>query len=578
MAAAARPKMNDHMDEATKQVIEGLKHLYHTKLKPLEETYRYDLFHSPLLTDAEFDAKPQVLMIGQYSTGKTSFIRYILGRDFPGQRIGPEPTTDRFVTVMHGEDERVIPGNALAVHPELPYRGLERFGVSFLNRLEGSQMPCPVLKNISIVDTPGILSGEKQRVQRGYDFQSVTSWFVERADLVLLLFDAHKLDISDEFQSVIQRLRGHEDKIRCVLNKADQVDRQKLMRVYGALMWSMGKVLKTPEVLRVYVGSFWDEPLYFDENAELFEMEERDLMNDLRNLPRNSAIRKINELVKRVRLAKVHAYLIGYLKSQMPMMNREKKQRKMMEDMPSVFRTVMKQYNLAPGDFPDIDDFRSKLSEMNFSKFNKLKTSLISRVDEVLTNDIPRLMEMLPRQMSAEQIAAAGLVIPTGPMSNVAPPPPADSPVFNEPAKFNAPPQPAPPGDNPFQSSSSSFAQANPFAEGAGPALASQEGDDDNDEPEPWTVEPLRAEYELLFQEAGPVGGKLPAAAARDALLTTGLDVNTLRVVWDHADIDKDGQLDLEEFMLAMFLIKLSQSGEDITGTIDDAMIPPSKR
>jgi hypothetical protein len=24
-------------------------------------------------------------------------------------------------------------------------------------------------------------------------------------------------------------------------------------------MWSMGKVLQTPEVLRVYVGSFWKE-------------------------------------------------------------------------------------------------------------------------------------------------------------------------------------------------------------------------------------------------------------------------------------------------------------------------------
>ena len=34
--------------------------------------------------------------MGQYSVGKTSFIRYVLGRDFPGQRIGPEPTTDRF--------------------------------------------------------------------------------------------------------------------------------------------------------------------------------------------------------------------------------------------------------------------------------------------------------------------------------------------------------------------------------------------------------------------------------------------------------------------------------------------------
>ena len=56
------------------------------------------------------------MLIGQYSVGKTSFIRYLLGRDFPGQRIGPEPTTDRFTVLINGPEERVIPGNALSVH------------------------------------------------------------------------------------------------------------------------------------------------------------------------------------------------------------------------------------------------------------------------------------------------------------------------------------------------------------------------------------------------------------------------------------------------------------------------------
>jgi hypothetical protein len=140
------------------------------------------------------------------------------------------------------------------------------------------------------------------------------------------------------FCIVLYHAQGNDDKIRCILNKADQVDRQKLLRVYGALMWSLGKVLKTPEVLRVYVGSFWDQPLQYEDNAALFEMEERDLMRDLRDLPRNSAVRKINELVKRVRTAKVHAYVIGYLKEQMPvMMGHAKKQQQVSRNIPTCF-------------------------------------------------------------------------------------------------------------------------------------------------------------------------------------------------------------------------------------------------
>ncbi|KAG4176974.1 hypothetical protein ERO13_A11G278200v2 [Gossypium hirsutum] len=235
-------------------IQDGLKKLYTRKLKPLEVTYCFNDFVSPLLTNSDFDAKPMVMLLGQYSTGKTTFIKHMLKCSYPGARIGPEPTTDRFVVVMSGTDEISVPGNTIAVHADMPFTGLNSFGTAFLSKFECSQMPHPLLEHITFVDTPGVLSGEKQRTQRAYDFTGVTAWFAAKCDLILLLFDPHKLDISDEFKRVIYSLRGHDDKIRVVLNKADQVDTQQLMRIYGALMWSLGKVLNTPEVVRVYIG------------------------------------------------------------------------------------------------------------------------------------------------------------------------------------------------------------------------------------------------------------------------------------------------------------------------------------
>jgi Domain of unknown function (DUF5600) len=59
------------------------------------------------------------------------------------------------------------------------------------------------------------------------------------------------------------------------------------------------------------------------------------------------------------------------------MMGKEKVQKKLLQDLGTVFRAVMKQYNLAPGDFPDLDTFRSKCEELNFAKFPKLKPKLL---------------------------------------------------------------------------------------------------------------------------------------------------------------------------------------------------------
>ncbi|CAI0379364.1 unnamed protein product [Linum tenue] len=375
-------------------IIDGLKKLYLQKLKPLEVAYRFNDFVSPLLTNSDFDAKPMVMLLGQYSTGKTTFIKHLLKSSYPGAHIGPEPTTDRFVVVMSGPDERSIPGNTVAVQADMPYSGLTTFGTAFLSKFECSQMPHPLLEHITFVDSPGVLSGEKQRIHRSYDFTGVTSWFAAKCDLILLLFDPHKLDVSDEFKRVISSLRGHDDKIRVVLNKADQVDTQQLMRVYGALMWSLGKVLNTPEVMRVYIGSFNDKPV--SENAvgplgkELFEKEQSDLLSDLKDIPKKACDRRINEFVKRARAAKIHAYIISHLKKEMPsMMGKAKAQQRLIDNLADEFG----KFHLPPGDFPNVEQFKEVLSGYNIDKFEKLKPKMIQAVDDMLGYDIPDLLK-----------------------------------------------------------------------------------------------------------------------------------------------------------------------------------------
>ena len=103
-------------------------------------------------------------------------------------------------------------------------------GTGFLSKLECSQCPSPILENLTFVDTPGVLSGKKQSIGRSYDFTGVIDWFAEKSDLILLLFDAHKLDISDEFKEVITQLKRHDEKIRVVLNKASAVPRRNTPR------------------------------------------------------------------------------------------------------------------------------------------------------------------------------------------------------------------------------------------------------------------------------------------------------------------------------------------------------------
>ena len=274
-------------NDETNKVLEELSSLYLKIILPVEQAFDFHSLGHGKLSEGDFNSPPMVLLIGPYSAGKTSFIEYLIGREFPGERVGPEPTTDTFTAVFHGEDDRLIPGNALTVDPSSKFYGLQTYGNNFLTRFNGSQVSnCEALRNLIVIDSPGVLSGEKQTLGRSYDYASVVEWFAERSDMIILLFDVYKCDLSDEMNTSIKALGKYADKVKVVLNKSDSISHQHLMNVYGALLWNLGRVIKTPEVVKVYIGSFWDEHPKNEETAALIKKEMNDFMRDLNDLPR----------------------------------------------------------------------------------------------------------------------------------------------------------------------------------------------------------------------------------------------------------------------------------------------------
>lgn len=507
-------------------ITESLQTLYREMLLPIEKDHLFHQFYSPELTDADFASAPMVLLLGQYSTGKSTFIRHLLGRDYPGLTIGPEPTTDKFICVRHGDSDSSTPGNALVVDTSLPFTQLSHLGNAFLSRLECARLPSPVLEGITLIDTPGVLSGEKQRIKRGYEFEAVVKWFSDRVDMILLLFDVSKLDISDEFRRVILAARANDHKIHIVLNKADGVTTQQLMRVYGALMWSLGKVIDTPEVSRVYVGSFWDEPLQNEKFRELFEQEENDLYTRIAQLPRTAAVRKINDLIKRARLAKVHAILLDHLYRNMPtFFGLAKEQERMIVNLPSIYQEIASTKGLPLGDFPDPRMMQQHLAPLDFSTFKPLDEDKLEALEKLLSVELPKLLQLIPEEQARMGVGAADL-----------------SQIHGNPSPF-------------------AVMKVGGASESS--AFVSQ-----------WRIPPNVAEYEGEFAALAPEGGRISGSQAKAKMIESRLPSNVLHRIWALADVDKDGYLTLPEFALAMHFIKMKVKGQDLPASLPAEMVP----
>ncbi|KFM70235.1 hypothetical protein X975_27218, partial [Stegodyphus mimosarum] len=175
----------------------------------------------------------------------------------------------------------------------------------------------------------------------------------------------------------------------------------------------------------------------------------------------------------------------------------------------------------------------------------------------------------VPKTLPPSMIVPPPAIIPTvpafrppvslgGPIPIVPP-----APLANMPVGFV---RPASPVDKPQRSCSVS-SQDSPTGMPAPPLIE-------------WAVpQPSKLKYTQLFNSYDRTRtGFLTGAQARNILVNTGLSQPILAQIWSLSDIDGDGRLSCEEFVLAMHLAESVKAGDALPSVLPADLIPPSHR
>ena len=210
-----------------------------------------------------FPFTPMVLVIGNHSSGKSTFINKLLGKEV--QDTGVAPTDDGFTILERRTTSETEDGPTVLGCPEnRPYAELLRFGQIFAGVLRRKRLVLPQTSQmpfkLQIVDTPGMIdlpvndTSMSEAKGRGYNFVEVVRWWAKRADLILLLFDPDKPGTTGETLDVLTKaLSGLNHKFLVVLNKVDKLDNSvDFARAYGALGWALSKVIKRKDIPPIY--------------------------------------------------------------------------------------------------------------------------------------------------------------------------------------------------------------------------------------------------------------------------------------------------------------------------------------
>jgi len=222
------------------------------KLEPLFAKYNMDFGG----IDATLKWKPMVLIIGNYSSGKSTLINELVGQDV--QRTGQAPTDDSFtiITSDTGFEDVETPGSTLVNDGKMPFEHFKDYGEKLISHICMKQIDSPLLDNMAIIDSPGMLDATSEK-DRGYNYMKVIGDFAQLADLIVLMFDPHKAGtIKESYEAIRNTLpeKSGEDRIVFVMSRIDECDNlTDFTRSYGSLCWNMSQMTGRKDIPHIYL-------------------------------------------------------------------------------------------------------------------------------------------------------------------------------------------------------------------------------------------------------------------------------------------------------------------------------------
>ncbi|EFN90013.1 Sarcalumenin [Harpegnathos saltator] len=423
---------NEEKERAVQRVadiiLRELKRLYDNAIQPLEAMYRYRDLSNRHFGDPEIFSKPLVLFMGPWSGGKSSIINYLLDIEYKPMSlrtekhygtsamemtmVGAEPSPAYFNIIMHGEEEEILDGTQLAA--DWTFSGLQKFGQGMLDRLRGLRLDNKLLEKVNIVEIPGILEIRKQ-VQRLFPFNDACQWFIDRADIIFLVYDPAKLDVGPETEAILDQLKGREYQTRIILNKADQVKPEELMRVQGALIWNISPLMSSAEPPIMYSASLWSLPYEAGAPTRLLYAQERAFLRDLRSAINKRVEHKIasaRRFAVRVRnhAKMVDCYLTTYYNHKTFFGDKRQISDKIIENPQDyhIYEGLSTLTNISRYDLPDPDVYRDFFRLNPLYDFPLLSSTCtyfrgcpINRLDVAIAYDLPELVGKYKKSVEA---------------------------------------------------------------------------------------------------------------------------------------------------------------------------------